>query len=66
MLPQHDGKFNDEARMTNDEGSPNAQMIESAIGVHSSLFGFRRSFELRYSSLKTIFRDFLSLGRGLR
>jgi hypothetical protein len=33
MLDEHGGNFNDEARMTNDEGNLNVQMTESAIGA---------------------------------
>jgi len=36
--------------LINDEGNPNAQMIESAIGAFLWSFGFRHSFELRHSS----------------
>jgi hypothetical protein len=42
-------RVNDEARMTNDEGSPNAQMTKgewSFLGV----LGFRHSFVIRHSS----------------
>src|SRR5438552_3008013 len=41
---------NDEARMTNDEGSPNAQITKQAPNVFSTPFGFRHSFVIRHSS----------------
>jgi len=50
MLDERGVNFNDEARMTNDEGSPNAQMIESAISACLSSLRLRHSFELRHSS----------------
>jgi len=57
MLNEHSANFNDEARMTNDEASPNAQMIESAIALsHHSGFVIPSSFVIRHSSLKAIFR----------
>jgi hypothetical protein len=69
MLDEHRVNFNDEARMTNDEGSPNAQMtqrsgarVRRTIGTllfrHSD-FVIPSSFVIRHSSLKTTFRHLL-------
>jgi len=41
---------NDEARMTNDETSSNAQMKNIPSGTFFSSFGFRHSFEIRHSA----------------
>jgi len=51
--------------LINDEGNPNAQMIESAIGAFLWSFGFRHSFELRHSSfvIETMFRHLLLSAR---
>jgi len=57
MLAEHGGNFNDEARMTNDERNPNAQMIESAIGAFYRQSGFRHSsFVIENKCFATIFR----------
>jgi hypothetical protein len=48
-------RVNDEARMTNDEGSPNAQMTKGEwrfLGV----LGFRHSFVIRHSTFVISFR----------
>jgi len=47
--------------LINDEGNPNAQMIESAIGAFHRHSGFviPSSFVIRHSSLKTMFHHLL-------
>jgi hypothetical protein len=85
MLDEHRANFNDEARMVraglalNDERSPNAQMIESAIGnffIVNRGFVIPSSFVIRHSSFENHFSPPSSVevrfaisspsGRGLR
>ena len=54
---------NDEALMTNDEGSPNAQMTGGEWSFLRAL-GFRHSFVIRHSSFGIPFRSYCSAARN--
>jgi hypothetical protein len=43
-------QVNDEARMTNDETSPNAEMTNRRFNALFSSFGFHHSFDIRHST----------------